>query len=151
MKLYLICLCIAWGLLSCQKETITNNDAIAKPGSDPVIAAFNVAGQNLLLQGKFENAVHATSGVVKVYENKNKKRTLVLENFQTDAGPDLRIYLAEDRSVTNFIQITDKVQNGNISLEIPSGVDLTKQNHVLIWCRKYAVLFGFAQVKQPLN
>ncbi|MFD0878262.1 DM13 domain-containing protein, partial [Massilia pinisoli] len=108
---------------------------------------FNPTGQNLLLKGNFENAVHSTSGIVKIYEDKDKKRTLVLENFKTDDGPDLRIYLAEDKSVTNFIQITDKVQNGNISLQIPSDADLEKQNHVLVWCRKYSVLFGFAQIK----
>lgn len=141
MKIYLISFCLAWAFFSCQKEEISLNDSTISSGT------FNPTGQNLLLQGNFENAIHSTSGVVKVYEDKDKKRTLVLENFITDAGPDLRIYLAEDKSITNFIQITDKVQNGNISLEIPAEADLQKQNYVLIWCRKYAVLFGFAQIK----
>ena len=145
MKIYITSLCIAWALVSCQKEVINRNDSTSNPITPS--GTFNSTGQNLLLKGNFENAVHSTSGIVKVYEDKDKKRTLVLENFKTDAGPDLRIYLAEDKSVTNFIQITDKVQNGNISLEIPSEVDLKKQNHVLIWCRKYSVLFGFAQIK----
>jgi len=149
MKKYIASLCLAWALFSCQKEVINSHDAILKDTSNPITSSgtFNSTGQNLLLQGNFENAVHSTSGIVKVYEDKDKKRTLVLENFKTDAGPDLRIYLAEDKSVTNFIQITDKVQNGNISLAIPSDADLKKQNHVLIWCRKYSVLFGFAQMK----
>lgn len=149
MKIYLISLCIAWVLLSCQKEVISSNDSISKDTSNPMPSSgtFNSTGQTLLLQGVFENAIHSTSGIAKVYEDKDKKRTLVLENFKTDAGPDLRIYLAEDKSVTNFIQITDKVQNGNISLEIPSEANLQKQNHVLIWCRKYSVLFGFARIK----
>jgi hypothetical protein len=145
MKIYLAGLYILWALISCQKEAINSNDATINPITSS--GTFNATNQNLLLQGSFENAMHSTSGTVKVYEDKDKKRTLVLENFKTDAGPDLRIYLAEDKSVTNFIQITDKLQNGNISLEIPSDVDLKKQNHVLIWCRKYAVLFGFAQLK----
>jgi hypothetical protein len=145
MKIYLISFCLVWALVSCRKEVIGNNDSTANPTTSS--GAFNPIGQHLLLQGNFENAVHSTSGIVKVYEDKDKKRTLVLENFKTDAGPNLRMYLAEDKSVTNFIQITDKVQNGNISLEIPSDADLQKQNHVLIWCRKYAVLFGFARIK----
>ena len=149
MKIYITSLCLAWVLFSCKNEEISSNDSTSKDTSNPITSSgtFNSTGQSLLLQGNFENAVHSTSGIVKVYEDKNKKRTLVLENFKTDAGPDLRIYLAEDKSVTNFIQITDKVQNGNISLEIPSDADLNKQNHVLIWCRKYSVLFGLAKVK----
>lgn len=145
MKIYLISFCLVWALFSCQKEVIRQNDFTSNPTDSS--GKFNSTGQNLLLQGNFENAQHSTSGVVKIYEDKDKKRTLILENFITDAGPDLRIYLAEDKSITNFIQLTDKVQNGNISLEIPSNTDLHKQNHVLIWCRKYSVLFGFAQLK----
>jgi hypothetical protein len=148
MKTYLLRFCLAWALISCQKEEISSNDTNSNPANTS--GTFNLTGQNLLLQGNFENAVHNTSGTVKIYEDKDKNLTLVLENFKTDAGPDLRMYLAEDKSVTNFIQITNQVQNGNISLQIPSDADLQKQNHVLIWCRKFSVLFGFALVKQPL-
>ncbi|AFK04681.1 Electron transfer DM13 [Emticicia oligotrophica DSM 17448] len=148
----IIALITAVFLAGCQKEDIlenpdTNSTTNPMVNSMTTQTNFNTAGQILLLQGNFENAVHATSGIVKIYEDKDKKRTLVFENFKTDAGPDLRIYLAEDRSVTNFIQITDKVQNGNLSLAIPTNADLKKQNHVLIWCRQFSVLFGFAALK----
>lgn len=148
MKLYLTSLCFAWVLSTCQKEDI-NNTLNKSDNTNGIVLSetFNPDGQNLLLQGNFENAVHSTSGSVKIYEDKDKKRTLVLENLKTDAGPDLRIYLAEDKSLTNFIQITDKVQNGSVALQVPSDANLQKQNHVLIWCRKYSVLFGFAQMK----
>ncbi|WP_337045372.1 DM13 domain-containing protein [Emticicia sp. 17c] len=148
MKLYLTSLCFAWVLSACQKEDI-NNTLNKSDNTNGIVLSetFNPDGQNLLLQGNFENAVHSTSGSVKIYEDKDKKRTLVLENLKTDAGPDLRIYLAEDKSLTNFIQITDKVQNGSVALQVPSDANLQKQNHVLIWCRKYSVLFGFAQMK----
>ena len=145
MKRHLISLCFAWALFSCQKEVISSNDFTSIPTTSTEI--FNSTGQNLLLQGNLENAIHNTSGTAKVYEDKVKKRTLVLENFKTDAGPDLHIYLAEDKSVTNFIQISDKVQNGTILLQIPTEADLQRQNYVLIWCRKYSVLFGFALIE----
>lgn len=150
MRKLIASLSITFALLACQKEEIGSSDSSTNPTTNnmtPTTSTFNPAGQTLLLQGNFENAVHPTSGVVKIYEDKDKKRTLVFENFKTDAGPDLRIYLAEDRSVTNFIQITDKVQNGNLTLAIPANADLKKQNHVLIWCRQFSVLFGFAALK----
>lgn len=149
MKTTIITLIAAICLAGCQKADIDNSDtSVATEVSNMTPSTnFNPVGQTLLLQGNFQNAVHPTSGVVKIYEDKDKKRTLVFENFKTDAGPDLRIYLAEDRSVTNFIQITDKVQNGNLSLAIPANADLKKQNHVLIWCRQFSVLFGFAALK----
>ena len=98
--------------------------------------------------GSFQNAVHQTSGIAKIYaDSAQKSYTLVLENFKTDAGPDLRVYLAEDRAVTNFIQISDKVQNGNIIYDISGDIDFKKRNHVLIWCKSFSVLFGAAELK----
>lgn len=126
-------------LFSCQKENIDADSSN--------MATLSTADQTLLLEGTFMNGGHTTSGIAKIYEDKNKKRTLVFENFKTDAGPDLRIYLAEDKSASNFIQISNKVQNGNIQLSIPDSADLSKQMHILIWCKQFSVLFGSAQLK----
>lgn len=151
MRILIISLIISSFVAGCQQEEVSSPNVSSTTTNNnnnmTATTSFNPAGQTLLLQGKFESAVHPTSGTVKVYEDKDKKRTLIFENFKTDAGPDLRIYLAEDRSVTNFIQITDKVQNGNIELQIPANADLKKQTHVLIWCKQFSVLFGFSQLK----
>ncbi len=148
MRILIICLGLS--LAACEKEKVDGR-MISDENSmaDSTGMSLNSEGLKMLFQGSFENAVHDVSGNVKIYEDADKKRTLVIENFKTDTGPDLRIYLAEDRSVTNFIQLTDKVQNGNIRLDIPVNADLEKQNHVLIWCKKFSVLFGFAHLKQP--
>ena len=107
-----------------------------------------IADQTLLLQGTFTTGAHTTSGTVKVYEDKNKNRSLVFENFKTDAGPDLRLYMAEDKAITNFVQITDKVAtSGSYTIEIPASIDLKKQTTVAIWCKSFSVLFGSAALK----
>ncbi|MCU0325475.1 MAG: DM13 domain-containing protein [Spirosomaceae bacterium] len=151
MRKLIASLSITVALSACQKEEVSSSDLNTNPTTNnmtPTTGTFNPTGQTLLLQGNFENSgSYRTSGVAKIYEDKDKKRTLVLEDFKTNAGPDLRIYIAEDRSVTNFIQLTDKVQNGNLVLAIPANADLKKQNHVLIWCKQFAVLFGFAPLK----
>ncbi|GGD68251.1 hypothetical protein GCM10011514_35410 [Emticicia aquatilis] len=108
----------------------------------------DLQNQTIILQGTFTSGVHTTSGKVFIYEDKNKNYSLVFENFKTDAGPDLRIYLAEDKVLTNFTQITDKVNtNGSYILPIPASVDLKKQTTVVIWCKAFSVLFGSASLK----
>lgn len=104
-------------------------------------------GQKILLEGKFVNGAHPTSGSAKIYEAKDGKKTLVFESLKSDAGPDLRIYIANDKSVTNFVELSNKVENGNKMYDIPAKVDLSKQKFVLIWCKQFSVLFGHAELK----
>lgn len=108
---------------------------------------MDFSGQKIILEGKFENGAHPTSGNAKIYEAKDGKRTLVFENLKSDAGPDLRIYIANDKAVTNFIELSNKVENGNKMYDIPAKVDLSKQKFVLIWCKQFSVLFGHAELK----
>ncbi|MCA0230433.1 MAG: DM13 domain-containing protein [Bacteroidetes bacterium] len=152
MKTTLTIISLALALVSCQQETVQKSTSTTPTNTTPnemtaMMSTFDVTGQTLLYQGTFENAVHPTSGTVRVYEDKDKNRTLVFENFKTDSGPDLRIYLAEDKSVTNFIQVTNIVKNGNSFVTIPMNANLQKQNHVLIWCKQFSVLFGSAKLK----
>lgn len=108
---------------------------------------MDMSGQKLLLEGKFANGAHPTSGNAKIYEAKDGKRTLVFESLKSDAGPDLRIYIANDKAVTNFVELSNKVENGNKMYDIPAKVDLSKQKFVLIWCKQFSVLFGHAELK----
>ncbi len=101
--------------------------------------------QTLLAKGTFTNAVHATSGTVSLYE-KAGKRTLVFANFKVDGGPDLRIYVAEDKALTNAIEVTKLTATGDFFVELPANYDPAKQRAVLIWCKAYSVLFGFATI-----
>ena len=145
---------LIFSLFACQKEDIEEETSTTTP---PTTTGGTTTGgtiitppqdATLLLQGTFTSGVHTTSGMVKVYEDKSKNRTLVFENFKTDGGPDLRVYLAEDKAITNFIQITDKVNtNGSYTLSIPANVDLKKQTTVVIWCKAFSVLFGSASLK----
>jgi hypothetical protein len=145
MKQLLFMLAFTVGMTACQKEAVTpNTDA----NSTKNVTTIPLTDQTLLLTGTFTSGAHTTTGTVKVYEDKDKNRSLVFENFKTDAGPDLRLYMAEDKAITNFIQITDKVTtSGNYTIAIPANVDLKKQTTVAIWCKSFSVLFGSATLK----
>ncbi|MDI9861195.1 DM13 domain-containing protein [Flectobacillus roseus] len=149
-KYVLLWLCVGGWLVACTQEVApVQQETSSTPQKLDSASTKNFTNnKKLVLTGNFMNAVHQTSGIAKIYaDSAQKSYTLVLENFKTDAGPDLRVYLAEDRAVTNFIQISDKVQNGNIIYDISGDIDFKKRNHVLIWCKSFSVLFGVAELK----
>lgn len=147
MKQTFFIMVLVFGMMACQKEEVSTKNDTMNNTTTPV-STITLTDQTLLLTGTFTSGAHATTGTVKVYEDKSKNRSLVFENFKTDAGPDLRLYMAEDKVITNFIEITDKVTtSGNYSIAIPANVDLKKQTTVAIWCKSFAVLFGSATLK----
>lgn len=115
-------------------------------GTTTSTGSFDTKGQKLLAQGTFVNGVHPTKGTVDIYE-KDGKRTLVFTDFLTDAGPDLRIYLAEDAALTNFIDVSKLTTTGNFNVNLPTSYNLNQHKAVLIWCKPFSVLFGSATLK----
>ncbi len=95
----------------------------------------------------FMSNVHPTSGTVSV-QTANGKQTLVFTNFRTDGGPDLRIYLAENTGLRNFIEVSRLTStSGTFSVELPATADPARQRFVIIWCKAFSVLFGNAELK----
>ncbi len=99
--------------------------------------------------GTFSNGAHPTSGTVKVVADKTdtKKKYLSFENFKTDAGPDLYVYLAEDKAAKGFTSVMKLSKTGTFVLDVPASADLSKQKYVLIWCQQFSVLFGSAKLE----
>lgn len=140
------------GCRSAETPVLPNVPAAGTPISSSVssgtttVASFDTTGYRRLSRGTFMNGIHSVSGTVSVYE-KAGVRKLVFTNFSTDGGPDLRIYLAENTALRNFAEVTKLDRSGNFSVELPSGVDPTKQRSVLIWCKAFSVLFGSAELR----
>lgn len=139
--------------IACQKNEelqpvapISNTGNIT-PGINKPVSAFDSVGQKLVAQGMFMSNVHPTSGGVKLYQ-KGDKYSLVFNNFKTDSGPDLRIYLSEDRVASRFVEIGKGVNLGDFFIELPTAPDLKTQKYILIWCKPFSVLFGNAELKQ---
>lgn len=136
------------GFAACVKNTeLTPVGTTTNPVkvTDPT-AAIDTTGQKLLAKGAFVNAVHTVKGTVSLYE-KGGKRTLVFTDFSTDGGPDLRIYVAEDKALTNFLEVTKLTTTGNFALDLPTGYDPTRHKTVLVWCKAFSVLFGAATLQ----
>ena len=97
------------------------------------------------LMGEFVSDAHPTSGKAKVNSDKT---ILTFENFKTDNGPKLLVYLATDTNSTEYINLGDlKGLEGNFTYSIPAGTDLSTYNIVNIWCVDFSVNFGYAKLK----
>ena len=99
----------------------------------------------VVVNGNFISNGHPTSGSVKVIMETGGKRFLVFENFRSDNGPDLRVWLSPNTNGSPYQEIgTLKAVNGNFSYELNPSVNFTTHNWVLIWCIDFSVLFGHA-------
>lgn len=135
------------GLSACSKPADPVPDTTTgttTPGNS--VATTDTTGRKLLLQGSFVNAVHVVKGTVKVYEQ-GGSRKLTFTDFSTEGGPDLRIYVAEDAALTNFIEVSKLTQTGNFSVDLPASYSPSQHKAVLIWCKAFGVLFGSATLK----
>jgi len=126
--------------------TVSSGSSGMTPTPGQASNSPDTTGYRLVAQGAFMSNVHTTSGTVKLYE-KAEKQLLVFENFKTDSGPDLRIYLAENTGVRNFIEISLLTNSGNFAFELPNDANPTTRRFVLIWCKAFSVLFGNAELK----
>lgn len=105
----------------------------------------DTTGTTTNLEGQFVSDAHPTSGTVKVNDDST---VLNFENFKTDDGPKLLVYLSTTVNSTDFVDLGDlKGISGNYSYAIPANTDLTKYKYVVIWCVDFLVSFGHAELK----
>ena len=105
---------------------------------------------NALRTGSFVgvgDGIHNAEGIAKVIPLQDGSNILRLEDLQVTNGPDLYVYLAVDKSASDFVTLGKlKANNGNQNYNIPAEIDLTKYKTVLIWCKPFSVLFGSAEL-----
>ncbi len=149
----LIALPIAWYLISPAFIVVEKNEEF--PVSEDLNE--NQLGNSLIENSKIESVIlkqanfiasaHDVKGKALII-NGNGKQVLRFQDFETINGPDLFIYLSSDLNADDFINLGEiKATKGNVNYELPSNVDLTKYNKVLVWCRAFRVLFSYAELK----
>jgi hypothetical protein len=117
--------------------------------SPPEIATSEVLTE---ARGLFVDRSHPTSGRALVLSDGTDQRFLRFEDFETDNGPDLNVYLstaAPDAPAgefdDDFVDLGDLKGNiGPQNYEIPPGVELGRYSTVVIWCVRFRVAFGAA-------
>jgi hypothetical protein len=98
-----------------------------------------------LATGSFVSSAHASSGTVKIIKDAANKIYLVFENFNVDNGPDLKVWLSPNNSGSPYQEVgVLKAASGSFYYELGTSFNYTTNNRVLIWCKQFTVLFGYA-------
>nr|MDQ3883616.1 DM13 domain-containing protein [Thermoproteota archaeon] len=94
------------------------------------------------------DGIHNAEGMARVIPLDDGSMILRLENFKATNGPDLYVYLSTNDSASDFVNLGRLKGNiGNQNYNIPEGIDFSKYDAVLIWCRAFNVLFGSAELR----
>ncbi|WP_420443074.1 DM13 domain-containing protein [Candidatus Poriferisodalis sp.] len=104
--------------------------------------------------GSFISRSHPSSGTAAVLTDGTQTFLRFDDDFATDNGPDLNVYLSAARPndsvgdlASDFIDLGDMKGNiGAQNYEVPAGTDLDRYRTVVIWCVRFSVAFGAAEL-----
>jgi hypothetical protein len=113
-------------------------------------------GAKTTLAGPFRSIDHETSGTAILDKSDDGHYYVRLENFSTENGPDLFVYLSPAPSssdgeafVAGSIDLGELKGNiGSQNYLVPDGTDLSQYQSVVIWCRRFNVAFGAASLER---
>jgi len=115
-------------------------------------------GPVAVARGSFISHEHTTTGTVRVLRQTDGTLVLRLEDLNTSNGPALRVWLTDApvRSGTAGWRVFDSSDHvdlgalkGNIGSQnypLPAGVELSRYRSVSIWCARFHVSFGAAEL-----
>jgi hypothetical protein len=117
---------------------------------DQAVPTFDDPGQvTVEASGRFVSGEHDTSGDATVLGNGTSQRFLRFEDFETSNGPDVNVHLVNSAAGghSDYVDLGDLSGNiGNQNYEVPDSVDLATYDTVVIWCVRFSVAFGEAEL-----
>ncbi|POX55807.1 electron transporter [Streptomyces sp. Ru71] len=133
----------------------------SKPAEAPPSEATSApapAGPVTLATGTLISHEHKTSGTVKLVRLADGSHIVRLEHLDTSNGPDLRVWLTDapvkegqagwhvfdDGEYVSLGKL--KGNKGSQNYTVPEGVDPARYNSVSIWCDRFDVSFGAAEL-----
>ncbi|MGW2631223.1 DM13 domain-containing protein [Streptomyces chattanoogensis] len=107
-----------------------------------------------LAEGRFVTHEHDTSGTARTVRLSDGGQVLRLEDLKTSEGPDVRVYLSARDADAAKAGLGDgavalgklKGNLGNQNYTVPAGTDLRKFRSAVIWCERFSVSFGAADL-----
>ncbi len=141
---------------SIQVETEESDNSATQ--SEPIIPEPEISFPLTLSEGTFISHEHETSGQVKILELEDGSRVLRIEDLETSDGPQLEVWITDAPVIEGFdgwFVFDDgayerlgelKATQGNQNYELPEGLNLDQFSSVSIWCSRFAVSFGAAEL-----
>ncbi|WP_370964415.1 DM13 domain-containing protein [Amycolatopsis sp. cg9] len=144
-------------------ETVQESLPAAAPVSQPAApVAESTAAQPVepveVATGTLISHEHRTTGTVRVLRAADGALLLRLENLATSSGPDVHVWLTDApvRPGKDGWDVFDdgkhldagelKGNKGNQNYALPAGTDLSGYTSVSIWCDRFDVSFGAAEL-----
>jgi len=101
------------------------------------------------------DSIHKGSGVATIFKLSDGKHVLRFEDFKVTNGPDLYVYLSSHPAPRDSGQLHEgtafevAVLKGNIgsqNYELPADLDLSQFKSVVIYCKRFSVVFSTAEL-----
>ena len=93
------------------------------------------------------------AGNVTLGKTSDGKVILRFENLNSANGPDLHVYLSKQASPATTQQVMDGVEVGKLkattgasNYELTATTDITQYKSVVIYCKSFSVVFGYANL-----
>lgn len=161
-----------WKLWTDEKvdEALPTAAPSEKPGGPPELetpgdsAGPGKAGKSArpttLASGEFITHEHETTGSAKIVELRDGSRVLRLQDLNTSNGPDLKVWITDAKVKPGtagwhvfddgaHLSLGDlKGNKGNQNYTLPGGADLDEYSSVTIWCDRFDVSFGAAELSR---
>jgi hypothetical protein len=92
---------------------------------------------------------HTVSGAYHIVTEGNRRSLVLDDDFVLDGAPDPYIVLSADRmgsgkGTVNLGRL--RTNKGRATFLIPAGTDLSTFHTVVVWCKKYDVTLGHAEL-----
>lgn len=132
------------------KDGLPMNDDGGRQGGVP----SESTGLKDLAQGRLVSHEHGTSGTVRTIRLPDGGQVLRLEELETSDGPDVRVYLSTRDADAVEAGLGDgavelgklKGNLGNQNYTVPAGTELSEFRSAVIWCERFSVSFGAADL-----
>jgi hypothetical protein len=111
--------------------------------------------------GNFISHEHETNGKVSIIALEDGSNVLRIENLDTSNGPDLKVWVSQSPVIPgtdgwrifgedkyDFVDLGPLKGNiGNQNYKIPNNVNPLDYQSITIWCDRFSVSFGAAELK----
>lgn len=132
--------------------------ATAEASAGPAVTAAPAPQQPttaVLATGGFQSQEHATSGTATLLQLPDGSQIIRLENLASSDGPDVKVWLSSQDAGGDWFKYRSgryldlgpiKATHGNQNYAVPAGADLQGLRTVVLWCDRFSVAFGSAQL-----
>ncbi|MEU9671136.1 DM13 domain-containing protein [Streptomyces bobili] len=138
---------------------ISSAPPVPATSDEPSQSPAPAPGPHMLASGDLISHEHETSGTVKLVRLADGTHVVRLENLDTSNGPDLRVWLTDapvkqgqagwhvfdDGEYVSLGKL--KGNKGSQNYALPEGVDPSAYSSVSIWCDRFDVSFGAAELE----